>query len=188
MCIRDSIYEILIVVVLLLAAVFAIRSKSVLGAVASIGITGYGVALIFVFYGAPDLALTQFSIETLTVILLVLVVYKIPRFASHSSKNTKIRDAIISIAVGSFITIVLLIVLSSEQPETISQYFLDNSYLLAHGRNVVNVILVDFRAFDTMGEITVLAIAAIGVITLLKLRLGKEKRDLANLKKYQKSK
>lgn len=176
------IYEVLIVVVLLLAAIFAIRSKSVLGAVASIGITGYGVALIFVFYGAPDLALTQFSIETLTVILLVLVVYKIPRFASYSSKSTKIRDAIISIAAGSFITIVLLIVLSSEQPETISQYFLDNSYLLAHGRNVVNVILVDFRALDTMGEITVLSIAAIGVITLLKLRMGKEKKDAVNVK------
>lgn len=176
------VYEILIVVVILLAAIFAVRSKSVLGAVASIGITGYGVALIFVFYGAPDLALTQFSIETLTVILLVLVVYKIPRFANYSSKSTKTRDAIISIATGSFITIVLLVLLGAEQPETISQYFLDNSYLLAHGRNVVNVILVDFRALDTMGEITVLAIAAVGVITLLKLRLGKEKKDALSLK------
>jgi multicomponent Na+:H+ antiporter subunit A len=170
-------YEILIVVVLLLAAFFAIKSKSVLGAVASIGITGYGVALIFVFYGAPDLALTQFSIETLTVVLLVLIAYKIPRFASYSSKSTKIRDAIISISVGSFITVILLVLLSSEPPETISHYFLDNSYLLAHGRNVVNVILVDFRALDTMGEITVLSIAAVGVITLLKLRMGREKKD-----------
>lgn len=179
------IYEILILVVLLLAAIFAIRSKSVLGAVASIGITGYGVALIFVFYGAPDLALTQFSIETLTVILLVLVVYKVPRFASYSSRNTKIRDAIISVSVGSFITIILLVLLSSEQPETISKYFLENTYILAHGRNVVNVILVDFRALDTMGEITVLAIAAIGVITLLKLRMGKEKKDAISLKENQ---
>ncbi|MBE0660902.1 MAG: putative monovalent cation/H+ antiporter subunit A [Bacteroidales bacterium] len=170
-------YEILIVVVLLLAAFFAIKSKSVLGAVASIGITGYGVALIFVFYGAPDLALTQFSIETLTVVLLVLIAYKIPRFASYSSKSTKIRDAVISISVGSFITVILLVLLSSEPPETISHYFLDNSYILAHGRNVVNVILVDFRALDTMGEITVLSIAAVGVITLLKLRMGKEKKD-----------
>jgi multicomponent Na+:H+ antiporter subunit A len=179
-------YEILILVVVLLAAVFAIRSKSVLGSVASLGITGYGIALFFVFYGAPDLALTQFSIETLTVILLVLVVYKIPRFASYSSKNTKWRDAVISLGVGSFITLILLVLLSSEQPQPISQYYLDNSYLLAHGRNVVNVILVDFRALDTMGEITVLAIAAVGVITLLKLRIGKEKKDALSLKMKEK--
>jgi multicomponent Na+:H+ antiporter subunit A len=179
-------YEILIVVVILLAAIFAVKSKSVLGSIASLGITGYGIALLFVFFGAPDLALTQFSIETLTVILLVLVVYKIPRFASYSSRNTKIRDALISIAVGAFITTILLVLLSTEQPETISQFFLDNSYVLAHGRNVVNVILVDFRALDTMGEITVLAIAAIGVITLLKLRIGKERKDAFYMKDKQK--
>jgi multicomponent Na+:H+ antiporter subunit A len=181
-------YELLILVVILLAAFFAVKSRSVLGSVASLGITGYGIALIFVFFGAPDLALTQFSIETLTVILLVLVVYKIPRFANYSSGYTRVRDIVISLSVGSFITIMLLVLMSAPQPDTISQYFLDHSFLLAHGRNVVNVILVDFRALDTMGEITVLAIAAIGVITLLKLRLGKEKKDLANLKRYQKSK
>ena len=175
-------YEILIVVVVLLAAIFAVRSKSVLGSVASLGITGYGIALLFVFYGAPDLALTQFSIETLTVILLVLVVYKIPSFANYSSKNTKRRDALISIATGSFITVLLLVLMSSEPSKSISQYYLDYSYLLAHGRNIVNVILVDFRALDTMGEITVLAIAAVGVITLLKLRMGKEKKDAAALR------
>lgn len=170
-------YEILIALVVVLAAFFAIKSKSVLASVASLGITGYGIALIFVFYGAPDLALTQFSIETLTVLLLVLVVYKIPRFASYSSKSTKFRDAMISIGVGSFITVLLLVILSLEPSMTISQYFLDYTYLLAHGKNVVNVILVDFRAFDTMGEITVLSIAAAGVITLLKLRLGKKKTE-----------
>lgn len=179
-------YEILIVVVILLVAVFAVRSKSVLGSVASLGITGYGIALLFVFYGAPDLALTQFSIETLTVILHVLVVYKIPRFANYSSKNTKRRDAAISIAIGSFITIILLVLMSADQPESISQYFLDNSYLLAHGRNVVNVILVDFRALDTMGEITVLAIAAVGVISLHKLRLGKDKKVKLSMKSKEK--
>lgn len=170
-------FEILIVLVVLLAAVFAVRSKSVLGSVASLGITGYGIALLFVFYGAPDLALTQFSIETLTVILLVLVVYKIPRFANYSTKNSKRRDAMLSIAVGSFITVVLLVLMSDEPSKTISQYYLDYSYLLAHGRNIVNVILVDFRALDTLGEITVLAIAAIGVITLLKLRIGKDNKE-----------
>jgi len=168
-------YEILILVVILLAAINAIRSTSVLGSVASLGIIGYGIAFIFVFFGAPDLALTQFSIETLSVIILVLVVYKIPRFANYSTTKSKTRDAVISISVGSFITVLLLVLMSSEPADAISQYFLEYTYLLAHGRNVVNVILVDFRALDTLGEITVLAIAAVGVITLLKLRLGKEK-------------
>ncbi len=172
-------YEVLIAVVVLLAAFFAIRSKSVLGAIASLGITGYGIALFFVFYGAPDLALTQFSIETLTVILLVLVVYKIPRFANYSSTKTKVRDILISIGVGSFITVLLLVLLSTDPPPSIKEYFLENTYLLAHGRNVVNVILVDFRAFDTMGEITVLSIAAIGVVTLLKLRTERKKKEAA---------
>ncbi|MDZ4204900.1 MAG: putative monovalent cation/H+ antiporter subunit A [Bacteroidales bacterium] len=170
-------YEVLIVVVVMLAALFAIRSKSVLGAIASLGVTGYGIAIFFVFYGAPDLALTQFSIETLTVILLVLVVYKIPRFANYSKTTPKVRDAIISIGVGSFITVMLLVLLSTEPPPSIKEYFLENTYLLAHGRNVVNVILVDFRAFDTLGEITVLAIAAVGVITLLKLRVDRKKKQ-----------
>ncbi len=170
-------YEVLIVVVILLAAYFAIRSKSVLASIASLGITGYGIAILFVFYGAPDLALTQFSIETLTVLLLVLVVYKIPRFANYSSKNTKSRDAIISIAIGSFITVMMLVLVTADPAQSIKQYFLDYTYILANGRNVVNVILVDFRAFDTMGEITVLSIAAAGVITLLKLRVSKEKKN-----------
>lgn len=175
-------YELLIVVVVMLAAVFAIRSNSILGAVASLGIVGYGIALFFVFYGAPDLALTQFSIETLTVILLVLVVYKIPRFASYSSKNSKRRDAIIAVSTGSFITLLLLVMLSMEPSDTISGYFLENTYLLAYGRNVVNVILVDFRAFDTLGEITVLGVAAMGVVTLLKLSLGTQQHKPGNPK------
>ncbi len=170
-------YEILILVIVGLAAIFAIRSKSVLGAIASLGITGFGIALFFVFYGAPDLALTQFSIETLTVVLLVLVVYKIPRFANYSSKPGKIRDSVISIASGGFITVLMLILLSTDAPPSIKEYFLENTYLLAQGKNVVNVILVDFRAFDTLGEITVLSIAAIGVITLLKLRTERKKKS-----------
>ena len=163
-------YEFLIVIIMLLAAFAAIKSKSVLGSVAALGIVGYGIAIIFGFFSAPDLALTQFSIETLTVILLVLIVYNVPNFKSISTRKSVVRDVIISGSVGAVVTILVLIVLNSPADSKISTFFLENSYVFAHGKNVVNVILVDFRVFDTMGEITVLSIAAIGVYTLLKFR------------------
>ncbi|MCA1759449.1 MAG: DUF4040 domain-containing protein, partial [Bacteroidales bacterium] len=163
-------YEVLIVAIMVLAIFLSIISKSVLGAVAALGIVGFGIALFFALLSAPDLALTQFSIETLTVILLVLVVYKIPKIKSLSSKRIITRDAVLSVLAGVTVTSLVLIVLNNPADSKISGYFLENSYVLAHGRNIVNVILVDFRALDTMGEITVLALAAIGVYTLLKFR------------------
>jgi len=169
-------YEALIVVIMIFAAYAAATSKSVLASVASLGIVGYGVALIFAFFSAPDLALTQFSIETLTVILLVLIVYNVPSFSSISSNKSKVRDIIIASTFGLVVTVLILIAFNSPADSSISSFFLENSYVKAHGRNVVNVILVDFRGFDTMGEITVLSIAAIGVYTLLKFRRRKTKK------------
>jgi multicomponent Na+:H+ antiporter subunit A len=166
-------YEVLIVIVMLAAALLAIISKTVLGAVAAIGVVGFGVAILFATLSAPDLALTQFSIETLTVILLVLVAYKVPEFTRYSTQKIRIKDAVISVFSGALITVITLIVLANPSGTKISDYFLENSYVLAHGKNVVNVILVDFRALDTMGEITVLSLAAIGVYTLVKFRPGK---------------
>ncbi len=173
-------YEVLLVVIMILAILKAIVSKSVLASVAALGIVGFGVAIIFVLFSAPDLAFTQFSVETLTILLIVLVVYKIPRFAKMSSRKAKSSDATIAISSGILIT-VLIIIFSRVKPyEKISDYFLENSYVLAHGRNVVNVILVDFRMLDTMGEITVLAVAAIGVLTLLRFSVKKRKTSLNN--------
>ncbi len=166
-------YEVLIVAVMLMAALLAIISKTVLGAVAAVGVVGFGVAILFAFLSAPDLALTQFSIETLTVILLVLVAYKVPKFKGFSSRKIQIKDTAISVFSGLMITLITLLVLGSPSESKISDYFLENSYILAHGKNIVNVILVDFRALDTMGEITVLSLAAIGVYTLIKFRPGK---------------
>ncbi|MFU8842589.1 MAG: putative monovalent cation/H+ antiporter subunit A [Bacteroidales bacterium] len=167
-------YEALIAIIMLLAAFTAVQSKSVLASIAALGIVGYGVALIFAFSSAPDLALTQFSIETLTVILLVLVVYKVPAFASLSNRKARRIDIILSAAVGLTITLLMMLALAAPPESKISTFFLENSYVKAHGRNVVNVILVDFRGLDTMGEITVLSIAAIGVYTLLKFRRSRK--------------
>ena len=112
----------------------------------------------------------QFAIETLTVILFVLVLYRLPRFASYSRQTSRFRDAVVAILAGAMMTLLVLAVTSTPLVSRLSPYFSENSYLLAKGRNIVNVILVDFRGIDTLGEITVLAVAAIGVFALMRLK------------------
>jgi multicomponent Na+:H+ antiporter subunit A len=155
-------------------ALTAILSRSRLAAVAALGMVGYSVGLIFVLFSAPDLAMTQFMIETLTVILFVLVFYHLPRFTALSTRTELVRDAVTALAFGALITIVVSIGAGIQLYPKISDYFIEYSVPLAHGRNVVNTILVDFRQFDTFGEITVLGVAGIGVYALLKLRARKE--------------
>ena len=170
-------YEAGVAVIILLGAVAVIRSTSSLGAVVAIGVVGYGVAVIFVLFRAPDLVMTQFTIETLTVILFALVFYHLPPLAHLSSPFARARDLVASIAAGGLITVLMLMVIGHRTHPSISSYFTENSLLLARGRNIVNVILVDFRGLDTLGEITVLAIAGVGVYSLLKLRTDEKKGD-----------
>jgi len=155
------------------AAIAALRFESRLAAVASLGVVGLGVALVFLLFGAPDLAMTQVAVEVLTVILLVLVLYHLPRFATLSRFGDRLRDLMVALAAGSLLTVSILAVSAVTHEGALSRYYSETSLPQAHGRNIVNVILVDFRALDTLGEITVLAIAALGVYGLLKLRLGK---------------
>jgi multicomponent Na+:H+ antiporter subunit A len=169
-------YEWIFAALIPIGTLTAILSRSRLAAVAALGVVGYSVALIFVLFGAPDLAMTQFMVETLTVILFVLVFYHLPRFAVLSNRRAVVRDAVMAVGFGGLITVIVLIGFSIQLYPKISEYFLDNSLSLAHGRNVVNAILVDFRGFDTFGEITVLAVAGIGVYALLRLKPGKEQR------------
>ncbi len=164
-------YEMAVVVIMFLAILFTVFTRSRLAAVASMGVVGLAICLLFVFYSAPDLAMTQFSIDTLTVILFVLVLYRLPIYLKLSDYRTRIKDGVLSLGFGTIITILILEVLATPVDKTISQYYAENAYVLAHGKNVVNVILVDFRGSDTFMEISVLAIAAIGVFALLKLRL-----------------
>jgi multicomponent Na+:H+ antiporter subunit A len=159
--------------VILIAALFAAITRSALGAVAALGAAGFGIALTYVLFSAPDLGMTQVLVETLTVVLLVLVLYRLPGFSRISSRARLLADAGVSLLMGVTITWLLLIAVDVEWAPTISEYFVENSQSLAHGHNIVNVILVDFRALDTLGEITVLALAALGVYAMVKLR-GKE--------------
>jgi multicomponent Na+:H+ antiporter subunit A len=166
-----TIYELIIALMIVASTFLAITSESRLKAIVALGVIGFCMGIIFILYSAPDLALTTFAIETLTVILFVLVLYKLPKYLKFSKPVNKIRDAIIAGSVGVFMTFTVLLVTAGEMQSELKKYFAETSLPEGKGRNIVNVILVDFRAIDTLGEITVLAVAAIGVYALLKLRL-----------------
>lgn len=164
-------YELVVFIIMVVAIFITVFTSSRLTAIASISIIGLAICLIFVFYGAPDLAMTQFSIDTLTVVMFVLVLFRLPHFLNLSTTRTKIRDGVVALSFGTLIAIITLQALIAPANKEISRYYADNAYLLAKGKNVVNVILVDFRGFDTMVEIMVLTIAALGVYSLLKLNV-----------------
>lgn len=161
-----------VVLLLLIATLAAITVKSFLAAVALLGALGFGVALIYVFFSAVDVGITQILVETITVLLLVLVLYRLPEFRNMSSKVNRARDATIALMSGGLITLLILLVTNARSMEGIAGYFLEKSVIEGYGRNVVNVILVDFRALDTLGEIFVLALVAIGVYAMVHLRTG----------------
>jgi multicomponent Na+:H+ antiporter subunit A len=166
-------YELALAAIVLLAALAAVRSRSRLGAVAALGMVAYGVALLFLVYGAPDLAMVQFVIETVTVVLFVLALYHLPGYSVLSSGSARLRDAAAALAAGGLMTVLLLAATNARPFPAISDFYAARSVPEAHGRNIVNVILVDFRALDTLGEIAVLAVAGAGAYALLKLRIGK---------------
>ena len=160
-----------VAVLILAGAVVAARSQSRLAAITALGVVGYGVALIYVLYGAPDLAMTQFMVETLTVILLLLVFYHLPRFTEFATRPGRFRDLAASLAGGAIVTALVLTASAQERFRPLTAFFAERSLPEGYGRNIVNVILVDFRSLDTLGEITVLGVAGVGIYALLKLRL-----------------
>lgn len=172
-----TIYEIIIALVMFAAILVAALTDSRLTAVAAMGVVGYCLCLLFVFYSAPDLAMTQFTIDTLTVVLFVLVLFKLPPFLKMSNYGAKLRDGVVSLTFGGLISLIALEVLNEPVSKEISSYYAKNAYELANGKNVVNVILVDFRGADTLIEITVLTIAAIGVYSLLKLKVRPTEKE-----------
>ncbi len=172
-----SAYEIIVAAILIAAIFLAVTTPSRLTAVVATSVVGYCICLQFVFYSAPDLAMTQFSIDTLTVVLFVLVLFRLPSFLNFANRSTRIRDWTVASAFGAVISLIAIQVLNQPFDGVVSRFYGDNAYTLAKGKNVVNVILVDFRGFDTMFEIVVLSIAAIGVFSLLKLRLKASEKE-----------
>jgi multicomponent Na+:H+ antiporter subunit A len=168
--------EAALVVLLLAGAVAVARARSRLVAVLALGLVGFGVALVFLIWSGPDLALTQFAIETLSVLLFAFVIGRLPRLVEPGGRLARAADLVVAGAAGAAVTALALSVVARPKLAPLAEFFAAASLPEGRGRNVVNVILVDFRAFDTLGEITVLAVAALGVLALLKLRPGREAR------------
>jgi multicomponent Na+:H+ antiporter subunit A len=158
---------------IIIATLTTLFAKSRLVALIAIGLVGIGIGLIFIKYSGIDLAITMIMVETIMVVLGTIVVFHLPKYLNFSNIRSRQRDAVIASVFG--LLMALLAFRSFSEPEDrISDYFLANSYLMAYGKNVVNVILVDFRALDTLGEITVLLLAAFGIYALLKLKTEKK--------------
>ncbi|NCA70356.1 MAG: monovalent cation/H+ antiporter subunit A [Sphingobacteriia bacterium] len=142
------------------------------------GALGLFLALIFVKFSAPDLALTQLSVEVVTIVLLLLALYFLPQASpTESSWPRRARDIGIAVLAGGGAAALTWSILT-RPAESIADFFLANSVPGGGGTNVVNVILVDFRGFDTLGEISVLALAGLGIYAMLKdLRLPGPMQD-----------
>jgi multicomponent Na+:H+ antiporter subunit A len=166
-----QIYEVLAALLIPIAVVATIRARSRIGAIIAVGMVGAMISLLFVIYSAPDLALTQLLIEVLSTVFLVLVFSVLPpRFKSLSTAATRLRDGAFALIVGALMAGVTLAAATSTAFAPIAPYFNENSLDEGKGANVVNVIIVDFRGFDTMGEITVLFIAVLGIYGMLRMR------------------
>lgn len=160
-------YYVLLLVVMAMATGVVIFTESKTTALISMGIVGFGISLIFTYFGAPDLAITQIVVETLTIVLLFLILARIPEIERVSTRRTMAFDAVVSLVAGGLATIMVLKAVALNAAPSISGQLGDWSYTEANGRNVVNVILVDFRALDTFGEVLVLVVAALGVGILM---------------------
>ena len=163
-------FEVGLVGLLCLSTLVTACVKDRLSAVIAFGVVGGLVTGVWIIYSAPDLALTQLLIEAMSLVLFLLVfVHGLPFAKISVSLPKKVRDIVISSLLGGTVTNLMWLVVLNPLFPSISPYFLMNSISEAGGHNVVNVIIVDFRGFDTLGEITVIAVAAIGLFSVHKL-------------------
>ena len=163
-------------------AILAALTRSRLTAICGLSAVGVGVALVFLTFGAPDVAITQLLVETLTVVLVAAAMLRLPRFALHSPSKRSWQALRLGAAglVGVVTSATLLAVLDLPLDRRLSDFFEQASVPEAFGRNIVNVILVDFRALDTFGEIAVVAVAAIAAYALIRRSAGREEEETAS--------
>lgn len=150
------------------AGLIAVRARKRYTGVVLVSVTGLGMVLLFATSGAPDLALTQILVETVTLVAFALVLRRIPsRLGEHNASVWPVARAVLGAAVGVTMALVAIVATGARVQEPISGAFPDLAYEIGHGRNVVNVALVDLRGWDTMGELSVLILAATGVASLV---------------------
>ena len=165
-------YEWALAALLVAAAVTVIATGSRLLAVAALGVVGFTTTLVFTVYGAPDLAKTQLLVETLVVIFIAILMLRMPdlRHAPAVGPPRRALNAAIAGATGVVVAASLVAVTRPALDTSVSEFFAENSVPGGFGRNVVNVILVDFRAFDTLGEVVVVVVAGLAAVALMRRR------------------
>ncbi|MCF2706151.1 Na+/H+ antiporter subunit A [Arcanobacterium haemolyticum] len=174
----DSPGQAAVVAVTILAAFLAARSRHRMKAVLLMGITGYGVALIYELYGAPDLALTQVLSETGTLVIFVLVLRRFPAyFSNRPLRASRWWRLTLAVLVGLAVSVLAAFAAGVRIHEPIWKLFPDEAYAFGYGKNIVNVTLVDIRAWDTLGETSVLVVCAIGIASLLFVRDSQGRLD-----------
>jgi multicomponent Na+:H+ antiporter subunit A len=160
--------QVFIAVAIGIGAVMAGRARQRMSAVLLVGTTGFGMVALFAMHGAPDLALTQALVEMVTLVVFVLVLRRLPtKIAQRNRPVKRLLRATVGIAVGATMAVVAVIALGARQAESIGTEWPRLAVDEAHGRNIVNAVLVDIRAWDTMGEISVLVVVATGIASLL---------------------
>lgn len=160
--------EWLVVALIAAGSILAVYTHSRLTAICALGVVGVGVALIFVMFGAPDVAITQLLVETLVVVLVAVIMLRLPTLQAGTARPGGWRDAVLSISVGGAVSLTLLAVVEGPIDRSVTSFFEAASMPEAFGRNIVNVILVDFRALDTFGEVAVVAVAALAAYALIR--------------------
>ncbi|KNC18454.1 monovalent cation/H+ antiporter subunit A [Arthrobacter sp. RIT-PI-e] len=169
--VADSPVQVVAVVVILIGVLAALRATKRFTAVLMVGVAGYGMAIIYALHGAPDLALTQMLVETIVLVAFVLALRSLPaRLWDHRGSTHRLLRAGLGIAFGITMAVIAMSAMASRTADPISLAYPELAYDIGGGANAVNVLLVDLRAWDTFGEITVLAIAATGVASLIFVR------------------
>lgn len=160
--------QVFVAPIMIVAGIIAVRARKRYTGVVLVSVTGLGMVVLFATSGAPDLALTQILIETVTLVAFALVLRRIPaRMGDHNASVAPLARAVLAGAVGLTMAFVAIVATSARVESPISLAFPELAYELGHGRNVVNVALVDLRGWDTMGELSVLILAATGVASLV---------------------
>lgn len=170
-----GIHEMAVVLIILVSIAVILGTKSRMVSIIMLGAIGFSMSLFFVFFRAADLALTQLAIETVTTALFLVCFYHLPKNSRHQERmRFKLTNFLVSLGVALIVIIIGLTAYSNRLFDRISEFHIENVYELAAGGNMVNVILVDFRGFDTLFETLVFGIAGIGIYSLMKLRLNRK--------------
>ncbi len=172
-------YETLLALLIAAGGLAACAAQRPIVSMMFAGITGLGLALVFGLYGGVDLAITQLFVETLLVVVMAAALLRMPSRRRPVPRLSRWRDAGIATVGGAMAAALVLVAAAGERPRPVAEAMLARAVPDAHGRNVVNVILVDFRALDTLGEITVVTAAALGIWVLLRLRLRRQRKGTA---------